>query len=72
MKMFFVIIGVLSFFVLYLSTPIAIGLVLFDWISNDEHFKYALWFGFKCWVAMILVGAPGAVISFGLAAEKVN
>ena len=44
-----------------LSTPVAIGLGLYDWVVNDMEFKIALWEGFKSWVLIMGVGLVGGV-----------
>ena len=39
-----------------LATPIAIGVGLYDWVSTDVEFKFALWEGFKTWLILLGVG----------------
>jgi hypothetical protein len=56
MKLVFLVIGSIFLLMATLSTPIAIGLGLYDWVGNDMEFKYALWEGFKSWAIMLITG----------------
>ena len=56
MKKLTLIIGAFSLVLLFLSTPIAIGLGLYDWAVNDVEGKFALWEGFKSWLIMVFLG----------------
>ena len=62
MKTIILLIGVLFLAIAGLSTPVAIGLGLYDWVISDAEFKFALWFGFKVWIFMlasgVIVGVP--------------
>lgn len=56
MKTTYLIIAAVFMALAALATPIAIGCGLYDWVANDNEFKYALWYGFKMWVGMLAVG----------------
>lgn len=56
MKTLLFTVGFIFLAIAALSTPIGIGLGIYDWVANDVEFKYALWFGFKSWISMLVAG----------------
>ncbi len=61
MRLSFLIISSTCFVLVALATPLAIGLGLYDWVVNDNEFKFALWGGFKAWVTLLLLSIPGFI-----------
>ena len=64
MKPLLLVIAIIFIGMAALSTPIAIGLGLYDWTVNDMEFKYALWEGFKSWAIMVITGLAVGVPSY--------
>jgi hypothetical protein len=56
MKSLLIFLGVVFLIIAAMAAPIAIGIGLYDWVGNDVEFKFALWFGFKVWVGILVVG----------------
>ena len=55
-------IGVALIILAAISTPLAIGLGLYEWVIADVEFKFALWYGFKVWIGMVLCLIPGFIL----------
>jgi hypothetical protein len=51
-----VVMGVVAFLMLCLSTPIGIGTGIYCWAVLDLTFKVAPWTGFKTWIISLVGG----------------
>jgi hypothetical protein len=49
-------VGLLFLTMAALATPVAIFLVVYDCVGNDAKFTFALWFGLKAWISMLVIG----------------
>jgi len=66
MKLLCLVIRAIGCIVAVLATPIAIGFGLYEWVGNDVEFKFALWYGFKIWLTLLIGGAVAGFIFYYL------
>ena len=67
MGVLFIILGYIS---MALASVCGIGFGLWDMIDNDSTFLQGLWFGFKVWASMIVVGLIMLTGGFTVEATK--
>ena len=63
MKTVFCVVGIICIVIAALATPVSVVLGVYEWVGNDVEFKFALWYGIKVWIGMLLCIIPGIICS---------